>query len=157
MSQPTSVQLASKEGRMALAINSYNSGYFTSIRSTADTYDVPESTLQTRLKGRPSRQEYRSVNHNLTDTEELILVDWILSMDEWGLPVRTASIRDIANLLLQKRTGTDASSMHTVGVRWLYNFIQHYNSLQTRYNRKYNYKYALCKDPIVIQDWFWLV
>src|SRR5580700_7072059 len=124
MSQPTSIQLASKEGRIALAINSYNLGYFTSIRSTADTYDVPESTLRTRLKGRPSRQEYRSVNHNLTDTEELILVNWILSMDERGLPVRTASIRDMANLLLQKRTGTDASSTRTVGVRWPYNFVR---------------------------------
>ncbi len=34
------------------------------------------------------------------DTEELILVNWILSMDKRGLPVRTASIRDMANLLL---------------------------------------------------------
>ena len=91
MSQPTSAQLASKEGQMALAINSYNSGYFTSIRSAADTYDVPESTLQTRQKGRPSRQAYSSINHNLTNTEELILVNWILSMDERGLPARTAA------------------------------------------------------------------
>jgi hypothetical protein len=53
MSQPTSAQLASKEGRMALAINSYNSGYFTSQRDAASTYDVPKSTFQTRLKGRP--------------------------------------------------------------------------------------------------------
>jgi hypothetical protein len=100
MSQPTSTQLASKEGRMALAINSYKSGYFTSQRSAADTYDVSESTLRTRLKGRPSRQDYRSVNHKLTDTEELTLVNWILSIDERGLPVRTASIRDMAILLL---------------------------------------------------------
>jgi len=134
MSQPTSIQLASKEGRIALAINSYNLGYFTSIRSTADTYDVPESTLRTRLKGRPSRQEYRSVNHNLTDTEELILVNWILSMDERGLPVRTASIRDMANLLLQKRTGTDASSTRTVGVRWPYNFVRRHDSLGKLYD-----------------------
>ncbi len=45
MSQPPSVQLASKEGRMALAIALYNSGYFTSIRGAADTYNVPELTL----------------------------------------------------------------------------------------------------------------
>src|SRR3954469_12461411 len=100
MSQPTSAKLASKEGRMALAINSYNSGYFTSIRSAANMYDVSESTLRTRLQGRPSRQEYRSINHKLTATEELTLVDWILSMDERGLPVRMASIRDMAILLL---------------------------------------------------------
>jgi hypothetical protein len=157
MSQPTSAQSASKEGRMALAINSYNLGYFTSIRSAANTYDVPESTLRTRLKGRPSRQEYRSVNHNLTDTEELVLVNWILSMDERGLPVRTALIRDMANLLLQKRTSTDASSTRLVGTRWPYNFVRRHDSLRARYNRKYDYKRALCEDPTVIRDWFRLV
>ena len=157
MSQPTTVQLASKEGRMALAIDSYKSGYFTSIRSAANTYDVSESTLRTRLKGRPSRQEYRSVNHNLTETEELILVNWILSMGERGLPVRTASIRDMANLLLQKRTSIDASSTRLVGVQWPYNFVRRHDSLRTRYNRKYDYKRALCEDPIVIRDWFRLV
>lgn len=132
MSQPTSTQLASKEGRMALANNSYKSGYFTSVREAAITYDIPKSTFQTRLQGRPSRQEYRSVNCKLTDTEESVLVDWILSMDERGLPVRTASIRDMATLLLQKRTNTNASSTRTIGVRWPYNFIQRHDSLRTR-------------------------
>ena len=116
---------------MALAIDSYKSGYFTSIRSVANMYDIAESTLRTRFKGRPSRQEYRSVNRNLTDTEELTLVNWILSMDKRGLPVCTASIRDIANLLLQKRTDTDASSTRSVGARWLYNFVRRHDSLRT--------------------------
>jgi hypothetical protein len=116
MSQPTSAQLASKEGRMALAINSYKSGSFTSIREAALTYGVSRSTLQARLHGRVSQQEIRSANLKLTDTEEQTLVNWILSMDERGLPVRTALIRDMANLLLQKQTGTDASSTRTVGV-----------------------------------------
>ena len=137
---------------MALAINSYKSGHSTSQRNAAITYDVPKSTFQTRLQGRPSRQEYRSVNHKLTKTEELTLVNWILSMDERGLPVRTALIRDMANLLLQERTGADASSTRTVGVRWPYNFVQRHDSLRTRYNRKYDYKRSLCEDPTVIRD-----
>jgi len=73
-------------------------------------------------------------------------------MDERGLLVCTASIRDIANLLLQKRIGIDASSMRTVGVQWLYNFVQRHDSLRARYNRKYDYKHALCEDLIVIRD-----
>jgi hypothetical protein len=116
MSPPTSTQLASKEGRMALAINSYKSGSFTSIREAANTYEVSHTTLRARLQGRVPRQEIRSANLKLTDTEEQTLVNWILSMDGRGLPVRIASIRDMANLLLQKRTGTDASSTRTVGV-----------------------------------------
>ncbi len=49
MSQPTSAQLTSKEGRMALVVNLYNSGYFTSKRGVADIYNVLELTLRTRL------------------------------------------------------------------------------------------------------------
>ena len=157
MPPPTTAQLASKEGRMALAINSYKSGYFTSIREAAATYDVPRSTLQARLHGRASQQEIRSTNLKLTNTEELTLVNWILSIDERGLPVCTASIRDMANLLLQKRTGTDASSTRTVRVQWPYNFVRRHDSLRTRYNRKYDYKRALYEDPIVIRGWFRLV
>ena len=152
MSQPTRAQLASKEGRMALALNSYKSGYFTSQRDAATTYEVSKTTLRARLAGRVSQQEYRSVNHKLTDTEELTLVNWILSMDERGLPVRTTSIRDMANLLLQKRTVTDASETRAVGTRWPYNFVRRHDSLQSRYNRKYDYKRALCEDPTIIRD-----
>jgi hypothetical protein len=71
----TGIKSASKEGRMAFAVNSYNTGRLTSIRGSANLYDVAESTLRTRLKGRPSRQEYWSVNHKLTAIEEQILVD----------------------------------------------------------------------------------
>jgi hypothetical protein len=149
MSQPTNTQLASKEGRMALAINSYKSGYFTSIREAAGTYDISESTLRTRLQGRPSRQEYRSVNHKLTAIEEQILVDWVLSIDERGSPVRTTLIRDMANLLLRKRAGPDASSTCIAGVRWPYNFVQRHDSLRARYNRKYDYKRALCAERVL--------
>jgi hypothetical protein len=124
MSPPTSAQLASKEGRIALAIDSYKSGSFTSVREAAVTYGVSRSTLQARLHGRVSQQEIQSANLKLTDTEEQTLVNWILSMDERGLPVRTALIRDMANLLLQKRTGTDASSTRTIGPRWPYNFVR---------------------------------
>ena len=92
--------MAFKEGRIALAINSYKSGYFTSICEAAGMYNISESILQTCLQERPSQQEYWSVNHKLTATEELTLVNWILFMDERGLPVRTALIRDIAILLL---------------------------------------------------------
>ena len=144
---------------MALAINSYKSGYFTSVREAAATYDISRSTLQARLHGRVSQQEIRSTNLKLTDTEELTLVNWILSMDERGLPVRTTSIRDMANLLLQKRTVTDASDSRTrtVGKQWPYNFVRRHDSLRTRYNRKYDYKRALCEDPTAIRDWFRLV
>jgi hypothetical protein len=42
----------------------------------------------------------------LTETEALTLVEWILSMNERGLPPRADTVRHMANLLLQKRSDT---------------------------------------------------
>jgi len=123
MSQPTCIQLASKEGRMAFAIDLYQLGYFTSIREAVVIYKVSCTTLQARLQGYTSQQEKRSTNLKLIDTEEFTLVDWILSIDEQGLLLYIASIRDIANLLLQKRTDIDASSIYYIGIQWPYNFV----------------------------------
>jgi hypothetical protein len=123
MSQPQNAQSSSKEGRIALAINAYKSGYFSSLRSAATTYDVPESTLRTRLKGRRARQETRSTNHKLSNTEELALVQWILSWSDRGLPLKISHIRQMANLLLQKRN-TDQGQTCKVGIKWPYNFVQ---------------------------------
>jgi len=157
MSQRNTAQSSSKEGRMALALNAYKSGYFTSIRSAADTYGVPESTLRTRLKGRLARHEKQSVNRKLSNTEESTLVKWILSMDERGLPPHTRHIRQMADLLLQKRSDTDEGQIRGVGQRWVYNFINRHDVIQSRYNRKYDYQRAKCEDPVILRDWFRLV
>jgi hypothetical protein len=100
ISQPNIDQSTTKEGRIALAIYAYKSGHFTSIRGAANTYDIPEATLRARLKGRSARRETRPTNCKLTDTEELTLVNWILSRDERGLPVCITKVREIADLLL---------------------------------------------------------
>lgn len=103
-------------------------------------YPRIDHTDVTCLKGRPARSEYRSVNHKLTDTEEASLAQWILSMSERGLPLRTNHIRQMADLLLQKRTRTDQVQSPQVGQRWVYNFIRRHDSLQSRFNRKYDYQ-----------------
>jgi hypothetical protein len=157
MPQLKRVDSSSKEGRLALALQAYKSGSFTSIRSAAKTYDIAETTLRARLKGRPAKHESRSVNHKLTETEESTLVKWILSMSERGLPLRTSAIRQMADLLLQKRLPTDNAQTRQVGQRWVYNFIQRHDSIQSRYNRKYDYQRAKCEDPTIIRDWFRLV
>ncbi|PQM43509.1 hypothetical protein VC83_09636 [Pseudogymnoascus destructans] len=78
-------------------------------------------------------------------------------MDERGLPVRSSSIQQMANLLLKKRSNTDRDSLLTVGKCWVHNFVQRHDSLQSKYNRKYDYQQAKCEDPTIIRDWFRLV
>jgi hypothetical protein len=92
MSPPNNVQLAQKEDRIALAVQAFKQGHFSSLRVAAQTYDIPESTLRGRVKGVVARRDLRSVNSKLTATEESTLVQWILSMDQRGLPLRNDSV-----------------------------------------------------------------
>src|SRR5450432_4301142 len=57
----------------------------------------------------------------------------------------------MADLLLAER---DAS---LVGKNWTSNFINRRTELKTKFSCKYDYKRALCEDPVIIGDWFKLV
>jgi hypothetical protein len=98
---------------------------------------------------------HRAPNRKLSITEETTLIQWILSMDQRGLSPRPDSVRQMINLLLEKRS--DSNSNSQVGKCWVINFVQRHQALQTRYNRKYNYQRAKCEDPKVIRDWFHLI
>ena len=74
-----------------------------------------------------------------------------------GLPVGLQSIRSMADLLLSKRAGADEVHAIVVGQKWVYNYIQRHNTLQTKYTRKYDYQRALCEDYSIIRAWFNLV
>lgn len=52
----------SREGRLYLAISSYRTNQKQSLRALAAAYDVPESTLRTRLRRTQPRSETVSVN-----------------------------------------------------------------------------------------------
>ena len=101
MAPPEDVQSLHKEGRLALALQAYQLGQFSSTRACADKYDVAESTLRYR---HPARRDAHPNNRKLTNTEESTLVQWILSMDERGLPPTRPIVRQMATLLLQKRS-----------------------------------------------------
>jgi len=68
------IQSTYKEGRIALVLQAYKDGHFTSLRAVADTYDVPESTLRYRVKGGRARRGLRAVNTKLLSTEEKVLI-----------------------------------------------------------------------------------
>ena len=78
-------------------------------------------------------------------------------MEERGLPLRANSVRQMANLLLKKRSDTDQDNPLTVGKCWVQNFVQRHNSLQSKYTRKYDYQRAKCEDPTIIREWFQLI
>ncbi len=118
-------------GRLELAIQAVKTGQITSVRKAAQLYDVPRSTLQTRLNGTKQRSTANPTKRKLTETEEETLLQWVLIMDKRGAPLRPSTVQDMANLLLANR---DASKPPTVGINWIYNFVRRYPILKTRFD-----------------------
>ena len=144
-----------QEGRLLLATRAVQSGQISSIRTAVKLYDVPRTTLRRRLNGIQQRSISSRTKHKLTETEEYTLLQWILTMDKHGAPLRPSSVQDMANLLLAKRDASKPSS--TVGINWVNKFVRRHDTLKTRFSRKYDYQRALCEDPRKIQEWFKLV
>jgi hypothetical protein len=83
--------------------------------------------------------------------EEQVIVQHVLDLDAQGFPPRLAAVKDMANALLAAR------HYEPVGQRWPHHFVKRQPELTVKFNRKYNYKRALCEDPEIIQGWFRLV
>lgn len=75
----------------------------------------------------------------------------ILDLDARGFPPRLAAVKDMADSLLAER------HRDPVGQNWAATFIKRQPELKVNFNRKYDYKRALCEDPEVIQGWLRLV
>ena len=75
-------------------------------------------------------------------------------MDSRGSAPRPSTVREMANLLLEKRGDTPVLS---VGEKWVYNFVKRRPLLSSRFLKRYNYERAKCEDPKVIIEWFKLV
>lgn len=144
--------------RIAQAIEAIKDNSCPNIRAAARVFDVPRTTLATRLHGVPTRQQSHITQHKLLPTEEKALLQWVLSMGERGFPPRISIVRQMAAILLSARTErtVDTSSIN-IGQNWVRRFINRHNELQSKYTRKYDYQRALCEDPKVITDWFRLV
>ncbi|OQE41382.1 hypothetical protein PENCOP_c005G01271 [Penicillium coprophilum] len=150
----SSSNLAEQEGRILLAIQAFKNKEITTIREVARRFEVPRSTLQRRLAGNTFRPETRANNHKLTETEEESLEKWILSMDRRGGAPRPSMVREMANLLLEKRGTTPVIS---VGENWVTNYVKRHPLLSSRFSKRYNYERAKCEDLKVIMEWFNLV
>ena len=69
-----SVQLAQKEGRIALAVQAFKQRHISSVYATAKMYDIPELTLWGHVKGIPVWRDIVLINQKLTTIEELTLL-----------------------------------------------------------------------------------
>ena len=151
MSHQQNNLLPSKESRLQTALLAIQRDATLSQRRAAVIYNVSHSTLSTRLAGKQFRRDCTPNSTNLRPTEEEVIVQHTLDLDTRGFPLRLAAIKDIADLLRKER------GQPPVGVNWASTFVKRRPELKIKFNRKYNYKRALCEDPDVIQGWFRLV
>jgi hypothetical protein len=62
-------------------------------------YKVPENIFHDRITSRTPCNNTRPIVQNLIETEEQVIVNYILDLDSRGFSPRQANIEDIANYL----------------------------------------------------------
>jgi len=65
---------SSYEARIILALGAIQNNKNLSIRAAAKLYDVPRTTLQDRLAGKPARRDITPNSKKLTQSEEEAIV-----------------------------------------------------------------------------------
>jgi hypothetical protein len=88
---------------------------------------------------------------NLTKLEEDVVAKHIIDLIDRGFPPRLAEVADMANSLRAER------NLGQVGLNWPSTFVKRRPELKMKFNRKYDYKRALCESPDDIRTWFELV
>jgi hypothetical protein len=111
-----------QEGRILLAIQAFKNKEIPSVREAARRlkFQIQHST---RLYGVKHRAISCANLQKLTDIEEESLQKWILSMHSRGAAPRPSTIREMTNLLLEKRGTTPVISVGEYGFIILLNGI----------------------------------
>ena len=135
---------ALKEAQIQLAVEALKRDPKLSVKRAVSIYKVSETTLRKRRAGRPSRADTIANSRNLTNTEEQVIVKHILELVARGFPPRLAAVADMANSLRAER------NLGHVSLNWPSTFVKRQLELIVKFNCKYDYKRALCKDPEVI-------
>jgi hypothetical protein len=91
---------AQKEGRILLALNAYQAGHKPSLHDAPLSYRAAPRTLNDRTHGRIARVFTRANFHKLTTTEEEVLIQCILSVDERRYSPKPSAVRDAASIIL---------------------------------------------------------
>jgi hypothetical protein len=141
----------STECQIQLALQALKQDATLSVRRAAAIYNVSRNTLSRRRAGQPSRADSSPNSSKLTKFEEDVIVKHIIKLVTRGFPPRLADVAIMANSLRAER------NLDQVGQNWPSTFVKRQPELKMRWNRKYNYKRALCEDPETIQAWFNLV
>jgi hypothetical protein len=103
MPRPHQPLLRSSEADIQLAILSIDKKQIQTERAAIQIYNIPRTTLRDRRAGKPTRRDCQPNLKKLTELEEVVIVRYILDLDQRGFAPMYAAVRDIANKLLAVR------------------------------------------------------
>ena len=132
-----------------MALNNIKNDRIKSIYAAAKLYKILYTTLYTHFHGRVSCADIYPNGYKLTQFEENSFAEWIISIDIYGAASRSATVREMANILLAAR---GSYSLSTVEKNWLSIFINCCPELCIYFLRRYNYQKTLNEDPKSIRQ-----
>ena len=141
---------SSKEAQIEAAVTNYRTGQFPSIRATAVAHGIPYPTLRRRLQDiTTSRRKARQTQQLLTQKQEEKLAEWIQALERVGNAPNHAQVKEMAGLITAASGGP-----HSVGINWVYRFLQRNPSLRTKMGVKIEApRYTSASYP-TIKAWF---
>jgi hypothetical protein len=102
-SQLFNIEIQTQETRIILAIEAIRSSKKLSKYRATKIYKILYTTLSYKIASRTYCPESKTNCYKLTDLKEDTIVRYILDLDSRGFAPRLASVKNIANLLLESR------------------------------------------------------
>ena len=95
-----------REESIKRAIEDLENGNILSLRAAAAAYNIPRSTLRSRIAGGTNYQIGHHHRQRLTPAQEDFLAEWILEQDLQGFPPSLPRVREMASRILQMNGDT---------------------------------------------------
>jgi hypothetical protein len=119
------------------ALAAYRNSEYTSIRKCAYAFNIPYSTLASRLSTRTSRSQSHESQKTLSTAEEETLLKAVTRLSNSGCPITLPLTRDLAEeiRLSRFRLSSTPTSYPPISKRWIDRFRKRYPELKTIYSR----------------------
>lgn len=115
-----------REELIQLAITDIQQG-LCSIRSAAEKYSVPSSTLSDRLHGSQPQRQAKTHNQRLSPVQEEYVVDWCLNEEKSGRAPSRSQVVGFAQAIL-----AEGGDRQPLGARWIDRFLRRHNAVKTK-------------------------
>ena len=136
------------EKKIQEAIKALQGGEIPSVRRAALIFEIPETTLRNRYKGRKkTRTEGHEKQQWLTSDEEDAVKRYCLMVDEMGFPLRYDTLREIAEDLYSKaHEGKEAG----LGENWIARYLRRHSEIKGKIAKAILCKRAIASNPLLL-------